>query len=901
MKFKHFYLLLNLLLLSNYLFAQITPNGKSVSSSTGSDLDATTISAINYIVDNYYDVDVIQSSQANHGRFNCHFFAWNNTQGYGVWTQDYLWKNGQPSPLKWINYPTDYYTDQNYSQPSGYASYISTTSGDAEICVYTSGGTITHSARRLSYTSKLISKWGSMGIYKHDPYECPDGRWVYSPQYGWQQMSTYGTITAYYKINPIYKPVNDPGNRFTTIHDALNDAQSGSYVSVYLGNYILTQNETVPSSVTLYLQSGSNVSLDDYSITTTSGTITVESNATLNPDIRLQSGSAIKGLYPTIASAFTAATSGQWVHIRGGIHTFTNHFTISSGKGLKTMSGAQLKFPSGKYLYVYGSLIGNNTTYTRTSGTWGGIKYQSGSSGSLNGCTITNASRAVDLRSSVPINNCTISNSTYGIYCNGVSPNITNNTILNSSYGIYVYNGSPNLESNLVSGSKVYFNACNSYMYNNCLTGASGSFAFNLYASSPDLFYNTVSPSEAMITVYTNNGSDPWFGGYPGFGYNRLSNSCKSDGVIWANNSSNPILGYGDAGPYIGGNNTIIGPEIYPAAALDGASSIDAAYCWWGQYPAPPCYGDVSTHDALHSDPGGGSSLGKSVLLAGSASEDEPYVSDANSLWNIGMRHFCERRYQDAIPVFKNLIVKYPDSKYAHKALSLLLRIGRVHKKLDRMDLINELIGQIQDEEMTAVLKGRKVLQYRHAEQFAEAVELSKEIIAENPESIYECTALFDLFNLYQKDLDDSVSSGKFLAELRAKYPDDNLTIIARRDFGESVADGTIKKYAFPEPEAPVDVSPTEYSLKANYPNPFNPRTNIAFDLPEESHVTLIIYDISGREVVKLVDGNLHEGFRHAIWDGKDKSGNQVSSGVYLYSIRTSSGFKATKKMVLVR
>ncbi|MCD6441403.1 MAG: hypothetical protein J7L86_06445 [Candidatus Marinimicrobia bacterium] len=49
------------------------------------------------------------------------------------------------------------------------------------------------------------------------------------------------------------------------------------------------------------------------------------------------------------------------------------------------------------------------------------------------------------------------------------------------------------------------------------------------------------------------------------------------------------------------------------------------------------------------------------------------------------------------------------------------------------------------------------------------------------------------------------------------------------------------------------------------------------------------------------MDGNLHEGFRHAIWDRKDKSGNQVSSGVYLYSIRTSSGFNATKKMVLVR
>jgi len=197
------------------MFAQITPNGKTVSSSVGYDLSAEEISAINYIVENYYDVEVIQSSQANHGRFNCHFYAWNNTQGYGVWTQDYIWKHGQPSPLKRIDLPTDYYTDQNYSQPSGYASYVPTSTGDAEICVYKSEGEITHAARCLSYTNKLISKWGPFGIYKHDPYECPDDRWVYSSLWGWIQHTDYGVITDYYKINPKYRPVGsgDPGGR----------------------------------------------------------------------------------------------------------------------------------------------------------------------------------------------------------------------------------------------------------------------------------------------------------------------------------------------------------------------------------------------------------------------------------------------------------------------------------------------------------------------------------------------------------------------------------------------------------------------------------------------------------------------------------------------------------------
>lgn len=277
MKFKYSYLILILLLFSSYIFAQITPNGKSVSSSDGyGDLGSEAISAINYMVDNYYDVDIIQSSQANHGRFNCHFYAWNNTQGYGVWSQDYLWKNGQPSPLKWINSPTDYYTDQNYSQPSGYASYVSTTSGDAEICVYTSGGTITHSARRLSYTSKLISKWGAWGIYKHDPYECPDGRWAWSPEWGWQQSADYGTITAYYKINPKYRPVGsgDPGGRnWGTISNALIDIPSGSVIKVGSGTF--TENVSMSNKYNVdiigqgynssYINGNVSITSSDYS------------------------------------------------------------------------------------------------------------------------------------------------------------------------------------------------------------------------------------------------------------------------------------------------------------------------------------------------------------------------------------------------------------------------------------------------------------------------------------------------------------------------------------------------------------------------------------------------------------------------------------------------------------
>lgn len=72
--------------------------------------------------------------------------------------------------------------------------------------------------------------------------------------------------------------------------------------------------------------------------------------------------------------------------------------------------------------------------------------------------------------------------------------------------------------------------------------------------------------------------------------------------------------------------------------------------------------------------------------------------------------------------------------------------------------------------------------------------------------------------------------------------------------------------------------------------------------------VTLTIYDITGREVAKLVDQKSAAGYYRAVWDGRNKSGVMVSSGVYIYRIqaRSSAGdgsgsFKQTRKMVFVR
>ncbi|MCH7613758.1 MAG: T9SS type A sorting domain-containing protein, partial [Candidatus Marinimicrobia bacterium] len=93
---------------------------------------------------------------------------------------------------------------------------------------------------------------------------------------------------------------------------------------------------------------------------------------------------------------------------------------------------------------------------------------------------------------------------------------------------------------------------------------------------------------------------------------------------------------------------------------------------------------------------------------------------------------------------------------------------------------------------------------------------------------------------------------------------------------------------------------PDEYALHSNYPNPFNPVTTIQYDLPEDSHVNLIIYNILGREVKILVNKNERAGYKSIRWNGRNNAGQQISAGMYFYRIETA-GFAKVNKMILLR
>ena len=90
------------------------------------------------------------------------------------------------------------------------------------------------------------------------------------------------------------------------------------------------------------------------------------------------------------------------------------------------------------------------------------------------------------------------------------------------------------------------------------------------------------------------------------------------------------------------------------------------------------------------------------------------------------------------------------------------------------------------------------------------------------------------------------------------------------------------------------------YVLEQNYPNPFNPETTIKYGLLKRGNVRITIYDVLGNQIMELINSNQDKGNYQAVWNGKNQFGQNVSSGIYYYSLKTNE-FTAIKKMILLK
>ena len=93
---------------------------------------------------------------------------------------------------------------------------------------------------------------------------------------------------------------------------------------------------------------------------------------------------------------------------------------------------------------------------------------------------------------------------------------------------------------------------------------------------------------------------------------------------------------------------------------------------------------------------------------------------------------------------------------------------------------------------------------------------------------------------------------------------------------------------------------PTECALHNNYPNPFNPVTNITYDIASATDVTLEIYNVMGQRVRTLAQGSHEPGRYRVMWNATNDYGQSLSSGMYIYRIQAGD-FVSVKKLILMK
>ncbi len=118
--------------------------------------------------------------------------------------------------------------------------------------------------------------------------------------------------------------------------------------------------------------------------------------------------------------------------------------------------------------------------------------------------------------------------------------------------------------------------------------------------------------------------------------------------------------------------------------------------------------------------------------------------------------------------------------------------------------------------------------------------------------------------------VDDKPRAVEHFTALKKRFPDDPLSISAMVTMGEEVK--VPSKQSSQSMNLPLD----EFTLLANYPNPFNPSTALGYQLPEEANVKLAVFDVLGWQVAELASGVQQKGYYSVTWDG-----TSVASGVY--------------------
>ncbi|MCK4640443.1 MAG: T9SS type A sorting domain-containing protein, partial [Candidatus Marinimicrobia bacterium] len=155
-------------------------------------------------------------------------------------------------------------------------------------------------------------------------------------------------------------------------------------------------------------------------------------------------------------------------------------------------------------------------------------------------------------------------------------------------------------------------------------------------------------------------------------------------------------------------------------------------------------------------------------------------------------------------------------------------------------------------------------------------------------EYVVEKKGYFGMMSVYRDDPRTEVDEGAKPGDLISMYIDG-------MKLEESVIWKNFGDVYRIELQPTKNIIPDSYNLSQNFPNPFNPTTNIQYQIPGRSHVNLVIYNILGEQIRILVNEEKGVGYHTVPWDGKNNQGKMAPSGIYFYQIKAGNYIKTQK------
>jgi len=253
------------------------------------------------------------------------------------------------------------------------------------------------------------------------------------------------------------------------------------------------------------------------------------------------------------------------------------------------------------------------------------------------------------------------------------------------------------------------------------------------------------------------------------------------------------------------------------------------------------------------------------------------YASDLNSL----TEHF------------KKFVMNHPDNRYAIAGLYRIAALLRIQTKYDALSsymhkiLADPALKHLRPDAFHTLIPIKIKKQ-----EYKETLKLYNQLIEQYSDHQLVVEWKYGKGMLLKYHMDDHAAAEEVFREIVLDYPD-HPTAHSSKDELQDSSDRNLAKKNKEESQE------LQY-LGYNYPNPFNPSTNIRFTLPEAKKVKIDIYSITGQKIKTLVNNTMNAGYHKITWDATDNNGAKVSSGVYIYQLKCGNEV-FTKKMIFTK